>query len=135
MHYAGIRENMSAGKMNPLTLVSLSLICSKFYQLFLPELPKKLPSVLILFSHISIPIIPILFFMLFCFRYWLSEKRARSWCIIYFVVRSYCVNVSVHTHTSEVCMNESHPCLYLLIILTLCLLVSYNSITLLGSAL
>ena len=31
--------------------LGLSLICSKFYRLFLPALPKKLPIILILFSN------------------------------------------------------------------------------------
>ena len=44
-------------------LISLSLICSKFYRLFLPALPKKFTNYSY-FILISLPIIPILFFAL-----------------------------------------------------------------------
>ena len=69
--------------------VSLSLICSKCYQLFLPALLKNLP--IILFILILLPIILILFFLFYCFRYWHPEKHELD---MYFAVAIYCLNVA-----------------------------------------
>ena len=45
--------------------LSLSLICSKFYQLFLLALPKRFTQYSY-FILTSLPVIPILLFMLYC---------------------------------------------------------------------
>ena len=90
------------------TYLSLSLICSKSYRLFLPALPKK-------FTHysyfilISLPIIPILFFCIQCFGYVLTSREIRTWYLSV-LLKIYCANFS---DTSKM-VNESHPHLFLI---------------------
>ena len=91
-----------------ITGVSLSLICLKFYRLFLPTLPKNYPlfsiysHIITYYSHI------ILYTLLFQV---LTSRETHVWTWYIFCCR-HCVN------DSDVCIigkmvNENHPCLSL----------------------
>ena len=69
--------------------LSLILVCSKFYRLFLQHFPKNLTHYSC-FILILLPIIPILFFCINVLRYILTSREMRTWYGIGFVVDILC---------------------------------------------
>ena len=133
-----------------MSTLSLSLICSKFYQLFLPALSKTSPIIYILFSYHYL-LFPYVFF--FCINvsgtYWYLEKQELDmyqFCCRYIVqVLVIQVKWSITsllrflklTHLSCHCLSLIlvsnrywlffHYAFECPVILKLCLWVSYNS--------
>ena len=141
-------KNASTPSNNTALWLSLSLICSKFYHLFLPALPKNFThySYLIL---ISLPIIPILFFCInVSGMYWHLEKQELDYVLVFcrYIVQILVIQVKWSIKVILKLIHLSCHCLPLIlitnryqlffhyafecpinIILKLCLWVSYNS--------
>ena len=91
-------------------IISLSLICSKIYPLFLPALPKNLPIILFLFSYHYL-------FFSFCsfglyFQVLINSSREKHGLETYCC--SYCLNFSDAKciRTNKI-VNENNLCLSL----------------------
>ena len=86
-----------------LRALSLSLVCSKFYWLFLPALFKKFIHCSFLFSYHYL-LFPFCSFWFYCFRYWYSEKHGLD---TYFVLDIVLMSL-MHIHTSKIVSELSH---------------------------
>ena len=75
------------------------------------------------FILILLSVILILFFMLYCFRYWHPERHGLD---AYFIVAIVQISV-MYIHIRSKIVNESHPCLSLYSSLMLSLILVFNS--------